>query len=104
MMKYAEDDQNFKNTINEFLQKRLITHTLEEVEEVGIGLRGQLCERVFADCMGEGDLKEIMTQIVETDGGMDWDEFARVAEIRACDAIEKEVEHQILIIKAERND
>ena len=103
-MKYAEDDQNFKNTINEFLQKRLLTYTLEEVEYVGIGSRDDaLCQRVFADCMGEGDLKEIMTQIVETDEGMDWVEFASVAEIRACDAIEKEVEHQIRILKADRN-
>ena len=105
-MKRAEDDQTFKNTVNHYLSLRLATHSIDEIEEGGLGLTSfglGKCEYVFATCMGDGDNAEIMSQMIESDDGMDWAEYAMIAEKRASDAIDIEIENQLLILRSDRD-
>ena len=103
MMKHAGDGETFKNTVNHYLSLRLATHSIDEVEEVGLlPLARDQAARVFADCMGDGDNAEIMSQMIESDDGMDWAEYAMIAEKRAEDAIDVEIENQLLILRSDR--
>jgi cystathionine beta-lyase family protein involved in aluminum resistance len=105
MNRFAEDNQEFKNTVNYYLNQRLVTHSLDEVEELGLtGFGRDKCAYVFATCMGGGDNAEIMSQMVEGDDGMDWSEYALIAEKRASDAIDVEIETQLLILRSDRDD
>jgi hypothetical protein len=103
MMKHAEDEMEFQNTVNYYLSQRLVTHSLDEVEELGLTQFGRgKCEYVFATCMGDGDNSEIMSQMVESDEGMDWAVYALIAEKHATNAIDVEIENQILILRSDR--
>jgi hypothetical protein len=100
---FTEDNQEFQNTVNYYLSQRLVTHSLEEVEELGLtGFGRDKCAYVFATCMGAGDNAEIMSKMVEPDFGMPWDEYALIAEKRASDAIDVEIETQLLILRSDR--
>jgi hypothetical protein len=101
---YAEDDQTFQNTVNYYLQQRLANNSIDDLELVGLTRlgRGQ-CEDIFSDCMGEGDITEIKTQMVKSDDGMDWEMFKLIAEKRANDAIDAEIPKQILILRSDRD-
>jgi hypothetical protein len=103
MNKFAEDNQEFKNTVHYYLSQRLVTHSLDEVEELGLTKFGRgKCEYIFATCMGGGDNAEITSQMVEWDEGMDWFEYAMMAKKRANDAIDVEIETQLLILRSDR--
>jgi hypothetical protein len=105
MSNFAEDNQEFQNTVSYYLSQRLVTHSLEEVEELGLTQFGRgKCEYIFATCMTEGDNTDVMSQIVESDEGMDWAVYAMIAERRATDAIDVEIESQILILRSDRDD
>jgi len=102
MMKHAGDGETFKNTVNHYLSQRLATHSIDEVAELGLSkIDRSMIERQFADCMGYGDISEITTQMVETDDGMDWEMFKLIAEKRADDAIDIEIENQLLILRSD---
>ena len=104
MMKHAGDGETFKNTVNHYLSLRLATHSIDEVAELGLTKLGRgKCGYVFATCMGDGDNAEIMSQMIESDDGMDWAEYAMIAEKRASDAIDIEIENQLLILRSDRN-
>ena len=103
-MTHAEDDETFKNTVNHYLSHRLTTHSIDEVAELGLSkIDRSMIERQFVDCMGYGDISEITTQMVETDEGMDWEMFRLIAEKRASDAIDAEIENQLLILRSDRD-
>jgi len=104
MMKHAEDDETFKNTVNYYLCERLADHTLEEVEMIGLSSRTEdKLHGVFRQCMGEGDISEVTTQIVESDDSGDgWDEFMEGCRKRANDAIDAEIPRQLLILRSDR--
>jgi hypothetical protein len=100
---YAEDEQGFKDTVNYYLSQRLVTHSLDELEEIGLTKIGRgYCEYAFATFMAEGDNAEIMSQMVESDEGMDWAVYALIAEKHATNAIDVEIENQILILRSDR--
>jgi hypothetical protein len=105
MNKFAEDSQEFKNTVNYYLQQRLAKNSLDDLVLVGLtGFGRGKCEYVFATCMGEGDTAEIMSEMVESDEGMDWAVYALIAEKHATNAIDVEIENQILILRSDRDD
>ena len=105
MRKFAENDQAFKNTVNYYLGQRLATHSIDEVEEVGLSRwdRNKI-HAVFRECMDKGDITEVTTQEVEFNELDGWDEFMEGCRKRANDAIDAEIENQILILRSDHGE
>ena len=105
MMTHAEDDETFKNTVNHYLSLRLATHSIDEVAELGLTKFGRgKCEHVFLTCWGDGDTREIMCDIPESDEPICYVEKAAMEEKYVNDAIDAEIPRQLLILRSDHDE
>ena len=104
-MKYAEDAEDFKNTVNEALHKKLLVraYTLDNITEASF-TKDEKAEikGIFFSFMGDGDIAEISTRIATFDYECKELKYAFNLWFDLC--FDTELESQINMLKAERND
>jgi len=102
MSRFAKDDQNFRDAVNQAISLKLTVraYTLDNITEASF-TRSEKADikGIFLTCAGDGDIQEISSRIATFDYECDELKYAFNSWFAQC--FEAEIENQLLILRSD---